>query len=375
MVTIGFISGDLSLSHGAAHYSLQLIRAIQRAGYDVQVVASRNTPADHGLPVASILPALVPADRWVLPRSLLQMWQARDILRDCDLIHSANELFAPLAALVAGERPMIQTLHGTYANLPRMRRYPVGALYRAAYRRAELVCVSRYTARVAGENAPGARIHVIPNGVDAPTVTPAADSQTPSARPVILATGGVKARKGTLHIVRALAVVRERYPSAQVVIVGNPRDGSEYTRAVRAEVERLNLRDAVIFTGFVPDETLWAWYNAADVFVMPSMNHGYSFEGFGLVHLEAGHAGLPVIGTRDCGIEDAIRDGVTGLLVSQAGIDAELPRAILRLLADDDLRRSMGENGRQWARQHTWDSAAQHYIALYQVALERQTLT
>ena len=71
-----------------------------------------------------------------------------------------------MAAAVAGGRPLLVTAHGSYVNLPRMRRFPVGNLYQRALERARLICVSRYTAQVARELMPGARVQVINNGVD-----------------------------------------------------------------------------------------------------------------------------------------------------------------------------------------------------------------
>ena len=57
---------------------------------------------------------------------------------------------------------------------------------------------------------------------------------------------------------------------------------------------------------------------------MASLNVGWKFEGFGLTLLEASAAGLPVIGTRDCGAEDAVIEGETGLLVAQSDLEHEL---------------------------------------------------
>jgi phosphatidylinositol alpha-1,6-mannosyltransferase len=84
-----------------------------------------------------------------------------------------------------------------------------------------------------------------------------------------------------------------------------------------------------------------SWYGSAHVFALPSLNVGWKFEGYGLAHLEASAAGLPVIGTTDCGAADAIDDGVTGLLVTQAQVAERLPAAIIRLLSDPALAAQM----------------------------------
>ena len=117
--------------------------------------------------------------------------------------------------------------------------------------------------------------------------------------------------------------------------------------------------------GQVDEETLLGWYAAAQVFALPSLNVGSRFEGFGLAHLEASAAGLPVISTRDCGVEDAIVDGVTGLLLPQERLSETLAAAILTLLRDPQRARRMGAAGRAHAQEQTWDKVAQEQIALY----------
>jgi phosphatidylinositol alpha-1,6-mannosyltransferase len=166
-----------------------------------------------------------------------------------------------------------------------------------------------------------------------------------------------------------MAVVRQQIPDAQCVILGSIDMDSDYTRQVQEAIVSLGLQEHVHLPGRVPEPTLLAWYGAADVFVLPSINAGWKFEGYGLVHMEASAAALPVIGTRDCGAEDAIDDGVTGLLVPQTGIDDALPQAILSILSDPTHARQMGEAGREKARRETWDHVAQHMIALYESEL------
>ncbi len=166
-----------------------------------------------------------------------------------------------------------------------------------------------------------------------------------------------------------MAAVRQRVPDAQCVIIGSLDMGPDYVGRVRAAITTLGLQNCVHLMGRVPDETLLGWYGAADVFVLPSINSEWKFEGYGLVHMEASAAGLPVIGTRDCGAEDAIDDGVTGLLVPQIGIAEALLQAIVALLSDSERARRMGEAGRAKAQNQTWDHVAQQMIALYEAAL------
>ncbi len=358
---LGLLAADLTHKHGWAHYSLSLIHALRRAGVEITVIAARNSPPLDGVDVLPILPTVDPLEGGMLLGLLRALPQARAALRDCDLIHALIEPYAPLAALVAGSRPLVVTGHGSYVLAPRQRRFPVGALYGWAYRRSRLVCVSHYTARAAEAALPGIRTTVVNNGVDYERFAPIRHVGGGG----VLSVGAVKARKGTLELVRAMA----RVPGARCVIVGSLTMEPEYAGQVRAEIERLGLQDRVILTGRVPDAELMRRYAEADVFALPSLNVDWKFEGYGLALLEASAAGLPVIGTSDCGAEDAVADGVTGLLVPQRDLEQGLVDAITRLLDDRALAERLGAAGREHARVQTWDQAAAQMLALYKTAI------
>ena len=98
-------------------------------------------------------------------------------------------------------------------------------------------------------------------------------------------------------------------------------------------------------------------YEAADLFALTSEATPRSVEGFGIVCLEASANGLPVLAHRTGGVEDAVRAGVTGLLV-EPGDDAALADALRRLAGDPDLRRRLGDNGRRFASGFSWDACA-----------------
>jgi phosphatidylinositol alpha-1,6-mannosyltransferase len=137
---------------------------------------------------------------------------------------------------------------------------------------------------------------------------------------------------------------------------------------VRGEIGRLGLVETVRLLGHVPEDVVMGWYAKADVFAVPAMNDNGKFEGYGLVYLEASAAGLPVIGTTDNGAEDAIDDGVTGLLIPQNQVSEQLPGAILRLLRDPELAERMGAAGRIKAAGQTWDHVARRMLDVYNEA-------
>ena len=118
------------------------------------------------------------------------------------------------------------------------------------------------------------------------------------------------------------------------------------------------MRERVHFAGRIATERLADLYAAADVFVMPTrVGDDGSVEGFGIVFLEAGSQGVPVVGPRLGGSEDAIVDGETGFLVD-ADDPADIARRLLELLRDPALRRTMGAAGKRRAFEPTdWSPA------------------
>jgi glycosyltransferase involved in cell wall biosynthesis len=354
---------ELTHTHGWAHYSLSLIQALRRTGVEVTVLAAQNSPPIAGVQVHPILPNTQPREPRFSLNMLAQIRRAQELLYDCHILHAAVELYAPLAAWVAGHRPLLITGHGSYVRWHQERRPPVSWLYRWAFRRARWVCVSRYTAKVAQAALPGISTTVINNGVDVERFNSLNAVKQP--RPTVLAVGAVKARKGTLELVQTMATVRQRIPDAQCMIVGSLTAEPRYVERIRQAVRDLQLDNCVHLLGHVSESELMQWYGSAHVFALPSLNVGWKFEGYGLAHLEASAAGLPVIGTTDCGAADAIDDGLTGLLVPQAQVTKYLPEAIIRLLDNPTLAAQMGAAGRIKATRQTWDHVAGQMIALY----------
>ena len=96
------------------------------------------------------------------------------------------------------------------------------------------------------------------------------------------------------------------------------------------------------FLGNLKDDTLPTVYNCADVFALPSIQ-----EGQGIVLLEAQASAKPVVAFDIGGVNEAVRNGETGLLV-KLGSTEEFADAMMKLLSDRALREKMGANGRRF---------------------------
>jgi len=212
-----------------------------------------------------------------------------------------------------------------------------------------VIAVSAYCAAlVAATGARPARLELISPGVD----IPADATPEPSERPTIVTIARLEDRyKGHDVMLRALALVLERVPDAQWVVVG---DG-----ALRAELERQahseGVAAAVRFLGRVPDAERDRWLRRADVFAMPSRlpDDGQAGDGFGIVFLEAAAYGKPVVAGNVGGARDSVSDGESGLLVDPRDPGA-VAAAIVTLLRDRELAQRLGAAGAVRARGFAW---------------------
>lgn len=176
----------------------------------------------------------------------------------------------------------------------------------------------------------------------------------------ILYVGTIEPRKNLIRLVRAFAEARAAGRREPLVLVGALGWGFE---PVFAEIERLNLRDAVVHLGFVSTDELVALYNGAAVFVFPSL-----YEGFGLPPLEAMACGTPVItsATSACG-ELA---GEAALLIDP-GDEAAIAGALRQVLEDQDLAAELRQRGLAHAARFSWQQAAEKTLAVYEAAATR----
>lgn len=220
---------------------------------------------------------------------------------------------------------------------------------------------------------------VVPNGVDgrrfaAPppaAVTDALRAKIGAGeRFVFLAVGGIEPRKGSDHLMRALAALKagpaqasETTPPPMLAVVGG--HSFQDHRAYRDQVIGglgalgLDLGTDVVVVGTVEPDELQAWYHAADALAFPSVN-----EGWGLVVLEALAAGLPVVASDIPVFREYLRADVDALLVTPDD-DHALCEALRAVSGDEALRNRLARRGRAVAGRFTWEASARRHAQLY----------
>ena len=186
-----------------------------------------------------------------------------------------------------------------------------------------------------------------------PSVDPKIANSNPEQSPDgerVLFVGRLVARKGLDDLLLAFKLVLQQIPAVELDIVG---DGPKQI-SLKEMAKRLGIDARVRFLGELKGQPLYDCYRAARVFVMPSRTMPEDVEGFGTVFLEAAAFGIPSVGTDSGGIPEAIRDGVTGIIVPE-GDTHSLARSLVELLTDDEKRDRLGQNARRWASMNfTW---------------------
>jgi glycosyltransferase involved in cell wall biosynthesis len=208
---------------------------------------------------------------------------------------------------------------------------------------------------------PATGIEVIPVGIDPGRFTPPPTSQPREADSVLAITSADVALKGLVHLLEALAKLRTERP-VRLTVVGTARSGGP----AEAALDRLGLRDAVRFTGPVPEAELVSLLQRASVVAIPSL-----YEGFSLPAVEAMACGTPLV-TTDAGALPEVVGTEAGLRVG-AGDVGELTGALQRVLDSPFLGDQLGRAGRRRVLDsYTWRATAQRTAEWYAEVLERK---
>jgi len=371
---ICFLGKNLNIKGGIGRYSRAIVENISKQrGIEVVVLIEEGKGDDYKLEKPILKKAY-------LLRNFLNIFinalKVRKYIKVCDIIHALDSypygVIAALANIGLNKKLIINGV-GTYSVLPLDKSIKKNLL-KWAYKKAnKIVCISEFTKQQILKRIRLNNAIVINCGVDYKKYIEKrgfyANSKSKlmqNKKKIILSVaGGLKYRKG-LHIsVPAINEIKKKYPNINYHIVGSQSDDRNYFNKLRNLVKKYNLEKNVKFFQDISDEDLIRLYYQADIFLLtPVTINDNNFEGFGLVYLEAGACGKPVIGTYDCGAEDAVVDGVTGLLVSQNNIK-KTAEAIIKLLDNPELARELGENGKKRAQEMSWDRVAKKYIDIY----------
>ena len=361
---ICFLTHNVRQDNGGGVLSLNLIRRIQEVLHaEVTVLTTVSCGA-------SFERAILRPNRFGL---LAECMKIRRALKACDVIHAFDVFpYGALAVFLSlglrkkiiitavGSNSILPLYHGLYAPFIKF-----------VYRRASMrTAISLFTKQEILKKMPGLEILVINPGVDADFFARRDGSHydTKRYKPYIVGVGQLRWRKGYHFSIRAFAKIRERFPDLHYVIVGKHLKDDYYERLQKL-IDELKLRDSVFILEDVDTkEQLVDVYKGAELFCLFSQNMNHDVEGFGLVFLEAAAAGLPVVGSKNCGVDDAVREGENGLLVATRNPD-DFADAIMRILGDPALKQHMAVRSLAFAAECAWNARIRGYIDIYKKLL------
>lgn len=367
---------------GGVVHTLELAEALQAAGVDVTVVALTDgergffRPVDVPVHLVQARPQRHTLEDRVFDDIAALTEGLTEIADGFDLLHSQDCISARAAARVrdAGAAfRLVRTVH----HVDDFTSQVLIDCQRAAILEPDVVLVVSKMWRELLRQDLGVEATVVTNGVRADRFArPLPEAERAGLRSqvgadgrfLLLTVGGIEPRKGSVHLVEALAQLKATRPDPPVLaLVGGHsfQDYNAYREGVLGSLESHGLRlgEDVVLLGTVSDTDLPKWFAAADGFVFPSLK-----EGWGLVVLEAMAAGLPVVSS-DLEVFHEFVTDEQDVVMTRAGDSASLARGLARLLDDAPTRQRLADHGPAVAAAYSWTNTAAQHLAVYREAL------
>jgi glycosyltransferase involved in cell wall biosynthesis len=292
---------------------------------------------------------------------------------ECDLVHIPN-LFSIPRGLPC---PYVMTVHDMLEHLSRVRQQTGfwGSLHFQLTKRvlqgaARIFAVSNFTKLEVEKlfGIPAGRIEVVYNAIDERFLrghASAADRELIAERyqvtyPFLLYAGRISPHKNVVRMIEAFSALKtelekdQAFPDLKLIIIGDDVSGNP---DLRRTVIRSGVQNDVRFLGFVPIEVLRIFYDAAKIFVFPSL-----YEGFGLPPLEAMAHGTPVVTSNVSSLPEVV--GNAAVLVHPENV-FEIMRALHRVLLDQTLREKMKERSYRQVTKFSWEKSVRRIMEVY----------
>lgn len=269
--------------------------------------------------------------------------------------------------------PSVLKVYGT--DLVFLKRFKLGSLAKYILNKHDsVIAISDYTKDYAlSFGADPDKISVFPVGSNYPIIhSPVSLDNFKrklclSGRPVVFTVHRLIPLKGTSFLIKAMSKIVSVHPDALLVIGG---EGPERNMLESLTISN-HLEHNVLFTGLVPNEELPIFYEACDVYVIPSITDKWgNAEGLGMPALEAMSYGKPVVGFDSGGPGLTITNGLNGFKVPEKDWEAMADKIIL-LLSDPVLRNKIGVTGKSiFNDEYRWNKVGQRYAEVLNNAVK-----
>lgn len=253
------------------------------------------------------------------------------------------------------------------AAMPSLHRYLNVVVPRSVKRADHVMADSTHTAQDLHEQwaIPLEQITVVQGAVDHEHFRPITDLDALttvrqrygiSDRPFLLGLSTLQPRKNFKRLIQAFATARRETSLPHRLVIGGGK-GWQYDE-IFAEVQRLSLKEDVLFPGYIADADLPALYSAAEFFAYPSL-----YEGFGLPIIEALACGTPVLTADNSCLPEA---GGPGAHYVDAEDTESIAAGIIQMAEDAEYRQQLRTEGRIHAQQFTWQRSAAQLLSAYE---------
>jgi len=310
------------------------------------------------------------SNKWlifVLPYFLLKAcWIL--INKNIETIYLQDGLLSPIGLILKKifRKPTVITIHGldiTYKN-----RIYQSLIPKCVSKLDKIICISKATKeQCINRNIPENKIVVIPNGVsdifymkeDKKILRRALSEKLGiklENKKIILSVGRLIERKGFHWFIEDVLprIITERNDIIYLIA----GDGS-LKNEIKDSINKVKMEKHAILLGRISEDTLKSLYNSSDLLLMPNIHVDGDMEGFGIVGLEAGSCGLPVIASNIEGIKDFVENEVTGFLVGSKNIDEFIERI---KMADNFLNKDIRK---RVLMKYEWPHITKKYLDIF----------
>ncbi|WP_152287194.1 glycosyltransferase family 4 protein [Flavicella marina] len=342
---------------GIGNHAKNLATYLVQKGYVVELICDqRRNNASSELLFDATLPFIVYRVRLFKIRALMYIKRFTLLfhhIRKNDIIIASGKfsLWTVASSSLFFKRKYIAVIHGSEVNLKNIFLKKVTNLSLKRFN--SIIAVSNFTKSLI-ENLNLSTIHVIQNGFEKIVPSANTNEEISNYYPNFITVGSVTERKGQLNFIKAIPKLLEKYPDLHYHLVGSPAEKGHFYK----EAQGLGVGNYLTFYGIVSDDKKHQLLKNSDLFVMLSNNTSTGdVEGFGIAILEANNLGVPAIGSKNCGIEDAIAHNKTGVLVDPMD-EVEIFRAVNKIL---ESKQQFSENAVNWSHNFYWDTVIDTY--------------
>lgn len=309
---------------------------------------------------------------WFLPYAFIRTCF---IARKYDVVHLGDALLAKIGFFVQKftSTPIVCTVHGLDITYPFL---PYQWYIRIFYKPDLSICVSRAAQKLLIKRGIKPSI-VIPQGVDtdqfkkqgsrkeALSLIQSRTGFSITSQPVLLSVGRLVKRKGVMWFLEHVFLSLPK--NTLYIIVGKGKLEQEIIDFIKFH----NLQSRIFLFTDLRDQQLASCYKIASIFIMPNIPVPNDMEGFGIVALEAGSAGLPVIASDIEGISDAISHNKNGFLIKSQNAD-EYRKTIYSFLKHPLAARLLGKRAKQYNEIHfSWEVICNRYKHSFRALIDQ----